>query len=270
MPQLLTNGVRLAYQRQGVGTPVLYIMGSGAAGRVWTVHQTPAAVRAGYEAITFDNRGIPPSDSPPGKYSLADLAEDTRGLIEGLDLAPCRIVGVSLGALIAQELLITSPHLVHCAVLMATKARSDTARTAHAMAHRALTDSGITLPPEYYAATTVFEMFSPKTLDNDDAISLWLETFQIADGGRHMGGGQSWAGLTGEDRRPALRDTTVPCRVIAFSDDLITPPHLGAEVADAIPDCDYVEIPSCGHLGYLERPEEINSAILEFLRKHDD
>jgi pimeloyl-ACP methyl ester carboxylesterase len=60
----------------------------------------------------------------------------------------------------------------------------------------------------------------------------------------------------------------VPCRVIGFSDDLMCPPHLCAEMADAIPDCDYVEIASCGHLGYLERPDEVNSAIIEFLDKN--
>jgi len=268
--QLLTNGIRLAYQRHGSGEPVLFIMGSGAAGQVWTVHQTPAIVRAGYEAITFDNRGIPPSDCPPGRYALADMVSDTRGLIERLGLGPCRIVGVSLGALIAQELLITFPHLVRCAVLMSTKARSDTARRAHEAAHRVLAESGVQLPPEYSAATSVFQMFSPATLNNEDAISLWLDVFQLPDNGEGVAAGQNWAGLAGADRRPALRNVTAPCRVIAFSDDLITPPLLGAEVAEAIPDCDFVEIAACGHLGYLERPDEVNASIIEFLQKNDD
>jgi pimeloyl-ACP methyl ester carboxylesterase len=47
----------------------------------------------------------------------------------------------------------------------------------------------------------------------------------------------------------------------------ITPPHLGAEVAQAIPNCDLVEIPGCGHLGHLERPELVNAAIIEFFDK---
>ena len=58
--------------------------------------------------------------------------------------------------------------------------------------------------------------------------------------------------------------------MISFSDDLITPPHLGAEVAEAIPDCDFIEIGAAGHFGYLERPAEVNSAILEFLAKNED
>jgi pimeloyl-ACP methyl ester carboxylesterase len=43
--------------------------------------------------------------------------------------------------------------------------------------------------------------------------------------------------------------------------------RLSAEAA-AIPDCDYVEIGSAGHVGYLERPDEVNSAIIEFLDKN--
>ncbi|GGN42520.1 alpha/beta fold hydrolase [Streptomyces fuscichromogenes] len=268
--RLLPHGIRLAYERHGSGEPVLFVMGTGAAGRVWTVHQTPAVVSAGYQAITFDNRGIPPSDRPPGRYSLADMVRDTRGLIEGLALAPCRVVGVSLGALIAQELLIQAPHLVRCAVLMSTKARSDAARSAHEAAHRALAESGVQLPPEYAAAMSVFQMLSPATLDDENAVSLWLDVFQLPDSSGGVASGQTWAGLAGADRRPALRNVTVPCRVIAFSDDLVTPPLLGAEVAEAIPDCDFVEIASCGHLGYLERPEEVNAAIIEFLHKNDD
>ncbi|MGH3738723.1 MAG: alpha/beta fold hydrolase, partial [Micromonosporaceae bacterium] len=103
MPFVQSNGIRLSYQRSGSGEPVLLIMGSAAAGYVWDMHQTPALQQGGYATVTFDNRGVPPSDAPPEKYSLADVVADTKGLIEALGLAPCRIVGTSLGSLIAQE-----------------------------------------------------------------------------------------------------------------------------------------------------------------------
>jgi alpha/beta hydrolase fold len=82
-------------------------MGQAAGGNVWTTFQVPALNKAGYEAITFDNRGIPPSDAPPGDYSLADLVADTAGLIEALDAGPCRLVGTSMGAFIATELAVS-------------------------------------------------------------------------------------------------------------------------------------------------------------------
>jgi pimeloyl-ACP methyl ester carboxylesterase len=267
MPHVFTNGIRLSYERSGRGERVLLIMGSFAGGRAWGLHQVPALTQAGYQAVTFNNRGIPPSDVPPGKYSLAELVADTRGLIEALDAGPCRLVGTSMGALIAQELAVGWPHLVRCAVLIATKARSDAARAAHARAHQAMLDSGRELPADYEAVNSAFQMLSPATLKDDAAVSMWLETIQLSAGNGVVARGQAWVDTHG-DRREALRGVSAPCRVIAFSDDLITPPHLGAEVADAIPDCDFTEIPSCGHFGYLERPDEVNSAIVEFLDKN--
>jgi pimeloyl-ACP methyl ester carboxylesterase len=267
VPYADTNSVRLAYQCSGLGDKVLLIMGSGAAGHVWNMHQTPALHQAGYGTVVFNNRGIPPSDAPAGQYSLADMVTDTKGLIEALDLAPCRIVGTSMGALIAQELAIDCPDLVRCAVLIATRARSDAARRAQMVADLALLHSGFQLPAEYLAAQTLFQMLSPATLNDDAAVATWLELLVMAGGGDTTAGGQAWVDTVG-DRRAALSGVRMPCRVIAFEDDLVTPPHLAAEVADAIPNCDLVQIPGCGHLGHLERPGEVNSAIIEFLDKY--
>ncbi|MFI0371285.1 alpha/beta fold hydrolase [Actinomadura sp. 1N219] len=266
MPYLNAGGTRLSYERSGRGEPVLLIMGTGASRRQWDMHQTPALHRAGYETIAFDNRGVPPSDAPPGKYALEDLVADARAVIETLDLAPCRIVGTSLGSLIAQELAIAEPGLVRAAVLMATRARSDVLRRAQSAVDRVLADAAVRVPPRYRAVNAVVQMLSPRTLDDDEAVASWLEIFELAAAAGPVAAGQAWID-TDRDRRADLRRISAPCRVVAFADDVITPPHLCAEVAGAIPDCDLVEIPNCGHLGYLERPEPVNEAITEFFAK---
>jgi pimeloyl-ACP methyl ester carboxylesterase len=267
MSYVSTNGIRLAYERAGSGEPVLMIMGQAAGGNVWTVNQVPALTKAGYEAITFDNRGVPPSDVPPGNYSLADLVADTTGLIEALDIGPCRLVATSLGGLVATELATTRPDLVTCCVLMAVRARSDVFRRALSAGEDVLVRGGIQLPPGYEAPISVLQMFSPATLNDDAAVPMWLDVYELSAGRRAAASGQGAIDLL-SDRREALRKVPVPCRAIAFSDDLMCPPHLVAEAAEAIPDCDYVEIGSCGHVGYLERPDEVNSAIIEFLDKN--
>ena len=267
MPYVSANGIRLAYQRAGSGEPVVLIMGQAAGGNVWTTFQVPALNQAGYEAITFDNRGIPPSDAPPGDYSLADLVADTAGLIEALDAGPCRLVGTSMGAFIATELAVSRPDLVTCCVLMAVRSRADAVRRALSAGERALARGGVQLPPGYEAPVWVLQMLSPATLNDDTDISTWLDIREMTAANRAAASGQTAIDLT-SDRRDLLRAVRVPCRVIAFSDDLLCPPHLCVEVADAIPDCDYAEISSCGHLGYLERPDEVNSAIIEFLDKY--
>jgi pimeloyl-ACP methyl ester carboxylesterase len=267
MPYAFTNGIRLAYERVGFGERVLMIMGQAAAGSVWSLHQAPALKRAGYEVITFDNRGVPPSDAPPGDYSVADLVTDTEELIEALDAGPCRLVGTSLGSLVAAELAAKRPDLVTCCVLMALRSRADVARRALNAGERELARSGIRLPPIYEAAISVLQMFSPDTVNDDAAMSMWLEIYEVARARRAAASGQDAIDLT-FDRRDRLRTIQVPCRVIGFSDDLMCPPHLCAEAAETIPDCDYVEIGRCGHVGYLERPDEVNSAIIEFLDKN--
>jgi pimeloyl-ACP methyl ester carboxylesterase len=67
------------------------------------------------------------------------------------------------------------------------------------------------------------------------------------------------------NRLPAYRNITAPVLVIGFADDLMTPPHLCREVADAIPNGRYLQIRDTGHLGFLERPQEVNAAVLRFL-----
>jgi pimeloyl-ACP methyl ester carboxylesterase len=267
MPYVATNGIRLSYERAGSGEPVLMIMGQAAGGNVWRMHQVPALTKAGYEVITFDNRGVPPSDVPAGDYSLADLTADTIGLIEALHIGPCRVVGTSMGGTIATELAVSRPDLVTCCVLMAMRARADAFRKALSAGESALAREDIQLPSGYGAPISVLQMFSPATLNDDVTVPMWLDIYEISAARRGAASGQDAIDLL-SDRRDMLRTVPVPCRIIAFSDDLMCPPHLVAEVAEAIPDCDYVEVGSAGHVGYLERPDEVNSAIIEFLDKN--
>ena len=68
------------------------------------------------------------------------------------------------------------------------------------------------------------------------------------------------------DRLDAYARIAVPCHVIAFADDMVTPPHLGREVALAIPGASFEMLPGCGHYGYLEDPAAVNKSVVEFFR----
>jgi pimeloyl-ACP methyl ester carboxylesterase len=114
---------------------------------------------------------------------------------------------------------------------------------------------------------SVLQMLSPATLRDDSLVTPMLDLFELSDRGNRADRGQSWI-ETPADRIEQLGRITVPCRVISFSDDIVTPPHLAAEVAEAIPDCDLIEIGDAGHLGFLEQPDEVNRAIVEFFDKH--
>jgi len=255
--------VNLAYEDRGSGDPVLFIAGRGGAGRTWHLHQVPAFLAAGYRAITFDNRGIGATEQADG-FGVEQMVADTAALIEKLGAAPARIVGVSMGSFIAQELMLARPELVHSAVLMATRGRHDRTRDFFRVAELDLADSGVVLPPAYDAKVRLLESFSPKTLNDDELVRDWIDMFT-------MWPTKSTPGLRAQtdiaprgNRLPAYRSITAPALVIGFGDDVVLPPHMGREVADALPNGRYLEIPNTGHLGFIEKPQVVNVAALDF------
>ena len=253
----------LAYNDSGAGDPVLFIAGTGGAGRTWHIHQVPAFLAAGYRCITFDNRGIGETENADG-FSTRQIVADTVELIEKAVGGPARIVAMSMGAFIAQELMLSRPDLVTQAVLMGTSGRLDATRKAFRAADLALADSGAELPAAYAAKVRVLENFSPRTINDEKAIGEWLEMFTVFPLKRTPGWRAQLTVVPTENRLPAYRAVPTEALVIGFADDVITPPALGREVGEALPRGRYVQIANAGHLGFLERPDAVNATMLDF------
>jgi pimeloyl-ACP methyl ester carboxylesterase len=258
--------INLAYDDNGTGEPVVFISGRGGAGRTWQLHQVPAFLAAGYRCITFDNRGVGATENAEG-FTTQTMVADTAALIESLDLAPARIVAVSMGSYVAQELLVVRSDLVSSAVLMATRGRLDRARQFFHQAEADLDASRIELPPTVDAKNRLLENFSRKTLNDDTAVADWIAMFSMWPTKLTPGFRCQLDVSPQGNRLPAYRNVAAPVLVIGFSDDIVTPPYLGREVAEALPNGRYLQIPDAGHLGFLERPEAVNSAMLKFFTK---
>lgn len=261
--------MNLAYEDRGDGEPVLFIAGQGGLGRTWDLYQVPAFRSAGYRVITFDNRGVGATSEAHG-FTAATMVADTAALIEQLELAPVRLVAVSMGSYIAQELMLCRPELVSQAVLMATRGRHDRTRDFFRIAERDLADSGVQLPPTYEAKLRLIESFSPKTLNDENAVRDWIDMFTRWPAKVTPGIRAQYGVAPQLDRRAAYRRITAEVLVIGFADDLVMPPYLGAEVADSLPKGRYLEISDAGHLGFLERPDAVNAAIIDFFEKACD
>ncbi len=253
----------LAYDDRGSGDPVLFIAGLGGAGRTWHLHQAPIFQKAGYRVITFDNRGIGATEKEVG-FNTATMVADTAALIEELVGGPVRLVSVSMGSFIAQELMLARPELVSQAVLLATRGRLDRTRAFFNFAEATRLDSRTQLTPEYQAKIRMMESFSPKTLNDDRAAGEWIEMFTLWPNKPTPGTRTQLSVAPTTNRLSAYRSITNETLVVGFADDVVTPPYLGAEVADALPNARYVEIPDTGHLGFIERPEIVNAEILGF------
>ncbi|MBQ0826117.1 alpha/beta fold hydrolase [Streptomyces tagetis] len=264
MPTVPLNGIDLSYDDQGTGDPVVLVMGSGASRRLWHLHQVPALTAAGHRVVTLDNRGMPPNEKPAGGITLAAMAGDVLALIDHLRLPPCRLVGYSLGASVVAEVLLTRPEAVRQAVLLAGRARTDAFGRAITRAERALADSGLPLPPAHHAVHSALRYLSPTTLRDDQAVQDWLDLFQHA---AQPAGPGLLAQLDLDDagdRRAEYRTIRTPALCVGFRDDTAVPAAATRELADCLPGARYLELPDCGHYGHLERPAEVNAALLDF------
>jgi pimeloyl-ACP methyl ester carboxylesterase len=112
MPELITDEVTIAYDVAGEGDPVVLICGCGQPAVAWQISIVPALTAAGYQVVTFDNRGVAPSSSPPAPYSIADLVDDTLRLLDHLGMGSVRVAGHSMGGWVAETLAIRHPERV--------------------------------------------------------------------------------------------------------------------------------------------------------------
>jgi pimeloyl-ACP methyl ester carboxylesterase len=261
------DGVRIAYDDwDGTGPLVVLVMGTGSPGRVWHTHQVPVLRSAGYRVVTLDNRGVGGSDECAAGFTIDDMVGDVAALVEHLDVGPAAVVGTSLGARIVVELALARPDLVTRAVALAAHARLDPVQRVFTAGEIALADEKIVLPLDYHASVAAMQYLSSATLRDEQTAQDWLDL--LAFGGAAIGPGhraQLAVSMALADRGAAYRDVAVPLLVVAFADDATIPPRLSREVADAVPGARYVEIPDAGHYGYLERPDEVNRVLLDFL-----
>lgn len=260
------DGVRISYDDRGDGPLAVLVMGTGSPGRVWQTHQVPALRAAGYRVVTLDNRGVGASDECASGFTIDDLVGDVAALVEHLDAGPAAVIGTSLGARIVVELALARPDLVTRAVALAAHARLDPVQRAFTAGEIALADEKIVPPLDYHASVAAMQYLSPATLRDEQKAQDWLDL--LSWGGAALGPGhraQLAVSLQLTDRRAAYRDVGVPLLVVAFADDATIPPRLSREVADAVPGARYLEIPDAGHYGYLERPDEVNRVLLDFL-----
>lgn len=121
MEEFTSEGVRIAFERQGEGPPVLLIHGFGSNGRVnWReTGWVRALTEAGHEVILMDNRGHGASDKlyEPALYGAATMAEDAANLLTHLAIPVADVMGYSMGARISAFLAMNHPGRIRRLVL---------------------------------------------------------------------------------------------------------------------------------------------------------
>ena len=88
--------IEIHYEDHGAGEPVVLIHGYPLSGRAWD-RQVPVLLEAGHRVITYDRRGFGQSSQPVVGYEYDTFAGDLHALLEALDLNDVTLVGHSMG-----------------------------------------------------------------------------------------------------------------------------------------------------------------------------
>ena len=124
MPDVLVNGIRLHYQVQGTGTPLVLAHGYGAGLEMWDGQIDLFSQR--YQVVVYDMRGHGRTEAPHDwrSYTLDGCLEDQRQLMDHLGIDTAYVGGLSMGGMIALRFALAYPERVKALLLCDTSARN--------------------------------------------------------------------------------------------------------------------------------------------------
>jgi pimeloyl-ACP methyl ester carboxylesterase len=271
--ELEVEGVRLVYDVHGDGPPVLLVAGTGMPAAVWGMTAVPPLLAAGYQVITYDNRGIAPSDIPPPPYTVEEMAGDAIALLEHLDVGPAAAMGASLGGTIVQVAALARPDLIGAAAFLVGIGRLSAFALVTVEAMLEVMEGEADPSPALTAALMAPTLLAPPKWGDDDAVagavamaSMFLPPDRTGLIGQYQAN-IAWAGQG--DHLDELAGLTVPVLAFAAEFDAIFPPSAVRAAVDRIPGARYVELAAAPHIALDPASNEaIARELVAFLAEH--
>lgn len=252
------GGRQLYYERRGMGEPLLLIMGMAGHHNTWG-EPFLAALAEQFEVITFDHRGIGESTDIAGDFSIVDLANDTVALLEHLGLESVHVMGISLGGMVAQELVLDVPEMVRTLVIGCSYCGGEGSSLA-APGPMAMFEAMQTGDPELAVRAGYLANLSPAHVADESHYAPFHDAVLSVAAPVHVIMRQVQAAFV-HDTSARLPSVTTPTLVLhGTADDMLAYGN-GQQIASLIPGARLHTLDEVGHLFWWERLDETVDAV---------
>jgi 3-oxoadipate enol-lactonase len=254
--------MRLHHERRGSGEPLLLIQGMSGHRLHWG-EPFLSALEPDFELIAFDNRGTGESPRAEAPFTIADMADDAAELLDELGLGAVDVLGVSMGGMIAQELVLRRPELVRSLVLGCTYAGGPEGRLTAPEVAQVLFEGiqsgdreqavragwSFNVSKAFAADEANFEAFHELALTRPVAVAVIMQQMQAC---------------MAHDTSARLGAIAAPTLVIHGSEDQMLDVANGEAIARAIPGARLERLEGVGHMFWIEQPQR----SAELVREH--
>jgi len=230
---------------------IVFIHGSGGTGRFWLPQVKQLVQRANTVALDLPGHG---RSGKAGKDRVADYARavlEFTAAIDATNIIPC---GLSLGGAIVQQLLLDYAKQFIAGILIGTGAKL-----------KVLPAIFEAIQNDYAGFVNTAGRLSSSEKTDPKQIQLFSEELNRCSPEVAYG---DFKACDQFDVMERLGEIRVPVLVISAQDDKLTPPKYADYLGSAIPGADRAQIPDAGHIAPLEKPREVNQAIIDFLERH--
>ncbi len=258
MPTMKIKDIDMFYEIHGDGEPLLLIHGLGSSSRDWE-YQIPQFSKQ-YKVITIDLRGHGKTSKPKGPYSIRGFADDVALFLETLNIKHVNILGLSMGTATGFELAINYPDLLKSLIAVNMSAKLSV-KTFGEKKQFFLRDAIVI----FLGMKKMGEFLAPRLFPLPEQEELrkkvatrWAENNKKA----YLSAFHSLKNWSVEEE---LHKITCPTLVIA-SDGDYTPVEIKEEYVKKIPNGQITVIKNSHHAVPMEKPEEFNKVVLDFLK----
>jgi pimeloyl-ACP methyl ester carboxylesterase len=269
MPYARHGYIRIYYESQGDGLPVLLINGQGMT--LDSAWRTIEVLERSFRVLAFDNRDTGRSSFSPLPYSVMQMADDAIAVLDAAEEERAHVYGISLGGIVALDLALRYPDRVCALVLGATTAGGPTAIPADPQAltffarvgAMAAEEAEWAAVPYTYGVRTrrlygqrIAEDIARRLDSRPDNLPLATLAYmhQVAVAATH-------------NRMLSVGNIKAPTLVVHGEDDATMSPENARIMADAIPGAELQMWPGAGHYYVTDEPRA-DEEIVRFLLRH--